>query len=596
MGDLPRLLDDLLRRARASGARTRAGGRASVASMRSTSGTPKASVLPEPVGDLASTSRPGEDVGDDERLDRERRGDAARGEGVSATTLDTPRSAKDCCDIGAAPSARPCAATMGSGDSTDPNRCGAHSETRTSTDDGAVRSLTVAAGLGFAAWRSSKPSLSAASSSEALPGAPVPRAPSGTGPSCRPATATAARRSAPARPPPIGARPARPRPARPRPRLRDGRAGRRRPRRRARAARRLDAAADRARRQAAPGAVGGAGRRPQRPPAPPVAELRPRGRRHSKERDARSVRHHYDVSNEFFALFLDASMTYSCAVFRPAARSRSRRRRTPSSRWSARSSALRARRARARRRLRLGQLRRPRRAPSTACTSPGITLSEPQAALARGSAAEEAGVGRPRRHPRHGLPRPARRALRRDREHRHGRARRRRADRRVRARARAARCGPAGACSTTGSRGCATASPRRARSPSATSSPTPRRCTCRRVQLALERAGFETEHVEGLRERLRRDAAPLGAAPGRQPRRGAAARRATSACASGGSTCAPRATASRPASRRSIRCAAGGRSVVAVPGVLVGVARAHARGDRRGDHDEEDRQAEDQQR
>jgi cyclopropane-fatty-acyl-phospholipid synthase len=27
------------------------------------------------------------------------------------------------------------------------------------------------------------------------------------------------------------------------------------------------------------------------------------------------VRHHYDVSNEFFALFLDESMTYSCAIF-----------------------------------------------------------------------------------------------------------------------------------------------------------------------------------------------------------------------------------------------------------------------------------------
>ena len=40
-----------------------------------------------------------------------------------------------------------------------------------------------------------------------------------------------------------------------------------------------------------------------------------RGARHSRERDARAVRHHYDVSNEFFALFLDASMTYSCAVF-----------------------------------------------------------------------------------------------------------------------------------------------------------------------------------------------------------------------------------------------------------------------------------------
>jgi cyclopropane-fatty-acyl-phospholipid synthase len=41
----------------------------------------------------------------------------------------------------------------------------------------------------------------------------------------------------------------------------------------------------------------------------------PRGRRHSRERDARSVRHHYDVSNEFFALFLGPAMTYSCALF-----------------------------------------------------------------------------------------------------------------------------------------------------------------------------------------------------------------------------------------------------------------------------------------
>ncbi len=52
-----------------------------------------------------------------------------------------------------------------------------------------------------------------------------------------------------------------------------------------------------------------------RPPSPPPVELRPRGKRHSRERDARAVRHHYDVGNEFFALFLDESMTYSCAVF-----------------------------------------------------------------------------------------------------------------------------------------------------------------------------------------------------------------------------------------------------------------------------------------
>jgi cyclopropane-fatty-acyl-phospholipid synthase len=51
------------------------------------------------------------------------------------------------------------------------------------------------------------------------------------------------------------------------------------------------------------------------PPKRPAAELRPSGRRHSRERDARAVRHHYDVSNEFFALFLDRSMTYSCAIW-----------------------------------------------------------------------------------------------------------------------------------------------------------------------------------------------------------------------------------------------------------------------------------------
>jgi cyclopropane-fatty-acyl-phospholipid synthase len=53
----------------------------------------------------------------------------------------------------------------------------------------------------------------------------------------------------------------------------------------------------------------------QRPPRAPAAELRPRGRRHSRDRDARAVRHHYDLPAEFFALFLDESMTYSCGLF-----------------------------------------------------------------------------------------------------------------------------------------------------------------------------------------------------------------------------------------------------------------------------------------
>ena len=53
----------------------------------------------------------------------------------------------------------------------------------------------------------------------------------------------------------------------------------------------------------------------RRPPPAPKAEIHLRGRKHSSERDREAVRHHYDVGNEFFSLFLDQSMTYSCAIF-----------------------------------------------------------------------------------------------------------------------------------------------------------------------------------------------------------------------------------------------------------------------------------------
>jgi cyclopropane-fatty-acyl-phospholipid synthase len=56
------------------------------------------------------------------------------------------------------------------------------------------------------------------------------------------------------------------------------------------------------------------------PPPRPAAELRPSGRRHSKERDARAVRHHYDVSNEFFELVLGPTMVYSCAIWNKGAK------------------------------------------------------------------------------------------------------------------------------------------------------------------------------------------------------------------------------------------------------------------------------------
>ena len=58
--------------------------------------------------------------------------------------------------------------------------------------------------------------------------------------------------------------------------------------------------------------VGAEGLRPL-PPPPEEASLR--GRRHSKERDAEAIAHHYDVSNRFYELVLGPSMTYSCAVW-----------------------------------------------------------------------------------------------------------------------------------------------------------------------------------------------------------------------------------------------------------------------------------------
>ena len=43
--------------------------------------------------------------------------------------------------------------------------------------------------------------------------------------------------------------------------------------------------------------------------------MRPRGRIHSKERDRQVTNYHYDRSNDFFSLWLDPRMIYSCAYF-----------------------------------------------------------------------------------------------------------------------------------------------------------------------------------------------------------------------------------------------------------------------------------------
>jgi len=67
--------------------------------------------------------------------------------------------------------------------------------------------------------------------------------------------------------------------------------------------------------------VRGLGIQHLRPVAPPREE-RPsalrrtlEGLRHSLDRDAGAIHHHYDVSNRFYELVLGPSMTYTCAVF-----------------------------------------------------------------------------------------------------------------------------------------------------------------------------------------------------------------------------------------------------------------------------------------
>jgi cyclopropane-fatty-acyl-phospholipid synthase len=76
-----------------------------------------------------------------------------------------------------------------------------------------------------------------------------------------------------------------------------------------------------ARSRAALGAAMLAAAAPGGVPRRPALELLPEGRLHSADRDERAVRYHYDAGNEFFSLFLDDSMTYSCAIFSRGAQS-----------------------------------------------------------------------------------------------------------------------------------------------------------------------------------------------------------------------------------------------------------------------------------
>jgi cyclopropane-fatty-acyl-phospholipid synthase len=126
------------------------------------------------------------------------------------------------------------------------------------------------------------------------------------------------------------------------------------------------------------------------PPRAPAAELRLRGRRHTIGRDARAVRHHYDVSNEYFALFLDESMTYSCAIFSRGAQTLEEAQRTKLELICTKLGLEEGERV-----LDVGcgwGSLAVHAAAEHGVSVVGITLSEPQAELARRRAAE-AGVG-----------------------------------------------------------------------------------------------------------------------------------------------------------------------------------------------------------
>ena len=137
---------------------------------------------------------------------------------------------------------------------------------------------------------------------------------------------------------------------------------------------------------------------PRVPPPPQEVRVNRRwlsGRRHSKQRDASAISHHYDVSNTFYEWVLGPSMAYTCACY-PApdatleeAQAYKHRSRRPQARPAARDAA-------ARRRLRLGW-HGPARRPRVRGKALGVTLSAQQAALgAAGHRASRACPASPR--------------------------------------------------------------------------------------------------------------------------------------------------------------------------------------------------------
>jgi cyclopropane-fatty-acyl-phospholipid synthase len=133
-----------------------------------------------------------------------------------------------------------------------------------------------------------------------------------------------------------------------------------------------------------------AGALPGGVPRRPDLELMLDGELHTEARDAAAVRYHYDVGNEFFSLFLDESMTYSCAIFSRGAQTLEEAQRTKLELIAAKLDLQPGMRV-----LDVGcgwgsfAIHAAR---EHGATVTGITLSEAQAALAR-ERVQQAGVG-----------------------------------------------------------------------------------------------------------------------------------------------------------------------------------------------------------
>ena len=103
---------------------------------------------------------------------------------------------------------------------------------------------------------------------------------------------------------------------------------------------------------------------------------------------------------------------------------------------------------------------------------------------------------------------------------------------------------------------------------------------CRAAAPLAQPAGARTGRLRhpprrGLRRRLRRDAAPLGAPTSTTTSTRRSGSPARNGCGSGGSTCAPPATASTTASPRSTRHAAGSAESPVIDGTLLAISDLH---------------------